>query len=294
VTRKVLTLVQPKSMYKSGYSLPDAWDLALNGWLLWLKLGGVSVNTMRLRREHVRPIARRSKTRHPRELTLAILEELCDEPWSNEYRRGVRTSLISFCEWCRAHELMDSNPAIHLPAVPGDKPKPRPAPDEVWIDLLESARPRERMMARLAGEAGLRRGEIARTRRSDLIHDVTGWALIVLGKGNKQRVVPITEDLAGAIRGFCEHGYLFPGETNGHLSPGWVGQSISDLMPPGWTIHKLRHRYASRGYAGTRDIFAVKEALGHQSVATTQMYVAITRDDVRRVSEAAGYPNGVA
>ncbi|WP_459980021.1 tyrosine-type recombinase/integrase, partial [Mycobacterium avium] len=58
-----------------------------------------------------------------------------------------------------------------------------------------------------------------------------------------------------------------------------------------WTMHKLRHRYASRGYAQTRDIRAVQEALGHASVATTQRYTAVSSADVRAVSEAAAWRN---
>ncbi len=52
-------------------------------------------------------------------------------------------------------------------------------------------------------------------------------------------------------------------------------------------MHKLRHRYASKGYAGTGNIRAVQEALGHASVATTQRYTAVTSREVRAVSEAA-------
>jgi site-specific recombinase XerC len=52
-------------------------------------------------------------------------------------------------------------------------------------------------------------------------------------------------------------------------------------MPPGWSMHKLRHRFATRGYAGTGDLLAVKEALGHASVATTQLYTAVPRKGVR-------------
>ena len=58
-------------------------------------------------------------------------------------------------------------------------------------------------------------------------------------------------------------------------------------MPPGWSAHKLRHRYATRGYAVTRNLRAVQVALGHASVATTQRYTATTEPEVRAVAEAA-------
>lgn len=236
-------------------------------------------------------VARRLKINHPRQLTLSLLVDLFAEySWSNEHRKGVRTSLMSFGEWCVANDVMAHNPAALLPKVPGDKPAPRPAPDEVWYDLLDAARPRERLMARLAGEAGLRRAEVAQTHRDDLVRDRGGWALIVKGKGNKQRVVPLTDSLAASILEWVsDGGYLFPGR-DGHISPQSVGSLISALMPPGWTAHKLRHRFATRGYAGTGNLRAVQEALGHASVATTERYTAVSRAEVRSVSEAAGAP----
>ena len=146
-------------------------------------------------------------------------------------------------------------------------------------------------MARLAGEAGLRRAEVAQVHRDDLGEDINGWSLIVRGKGDKQRIIPITDSLANAINeyssGYSPRGFLFPGQIDGHISPNRVGVVLSKLMPPGWSMHKLRHRYASRGFAGTHNIRAVQEALGHSSVATTQRYTAVSSRDVRAVSEAA-------
>jgi integrase len=158
---------------------------------------------------------------------------------------------------------MDHNPASLLPRGHGDVPKPRPAPDDVWHRRIEAAPPRERLMARLAGEAGMRRAEIARSCRDDLVRDRGGWSLIVKGKGDKRRVVPIGDDLALAIRMHCDRGYLFPGQISGHISDGWVGTVISALMPPGWTMHRLRHRFATHGYT------------------------AVGRDDIRPAYEAA-------
>lgn len=129
----------------------------------------------------------------------------------------------------------------------------------------------------------------------DLLDDGVGYSLIVHGKGNKQRIVPITDDLAAEVaRGPGGHtagrgrvGYLFPGQINGHLSADRIGVLIGELMPEGWSMHKLRHRFATRAYTGTKDIRAVQEALGHASVATTQRYTAVTNDEVRRAVIAA-------
>ena len=295
MAKTYLSLVNSPLMEGGIGGISAEWDRAITGWSTWLRVGGASKATVKLRCDHVRAIVRRTNTDHPRELVLSVLVELCSERnWSNEYRKGIRTSLCSFFDWAVVNGIVVENPAVTLPRVAGDKPRPRPATDEIWEELLEAAAPREVLMARLAGEAGLRRAEVAQCHRDDLVRDRGGWALIVHGKGSKQRVVPITESLATAIIGFCPRGFLFPGQIDGHLSPNWVGQVLSNLMPPGWSAHKLRHRYATRGYAGTRNLRAVQEALGHASVATTERYTMITRDEVRAVSEAAGDGNDAA
>jgi len=292
-----LALVGQKPVRKHAqtYQLPAPWEAAVEGWLNWLRMGGIAKSTIYCRRGHIRYIARRSNTEHPREVTLAILVEVCSEkPWSNDHRKGVRTSLVGFFEWCVAQGITQANPAAPLPHVKESQPKPRPATDSIWFALLDKATPRERIMALLAGEAGMRRAEVAVAHSDDLIEDLDGWAIIVHGKGGKQRVVPLTDSLAKEIRDYCrEAGYLFPGidrwgnSISDHVSVANVGIIISRLMPPTWTMHKLRHRFATRGHGGTGNLRAVQEALGHVSVATTQKYVATSRAEIRAVSEAA-------
>ena len=259
-----------------------------------MRLAGSPATTIRLRRGHVRGIARRTSTRSPGEVTLDLLIRACSSPnaqrWSNEHRRGVRRSLIAFFEWAMDNGIVTANPARGLPKVSQDKPRPQPCPDQMWMELLSGAEPRERMMARLAGEVGMRRSEVAVCHRNDLLHDAGGWAILVHGKGGRQRVVPITGQLAGDITAFCPGGFLFPGQEDGHLSAMHVGKLIGRLMPDGWSMHKLRHRFASRGLAATGDLLAVRDALGHSSVATTQIYTAGSTDRVRRVAEAAAAP----
>lgn len=269
------------------YTLPQEWENAIAGWVEWLTAGGSSKETVRVRRGVVRFTARHLQGT-PSAVTTGQLVDLCaSHQWSNDHRRGVRTALIGFYDW-----LGGDNPARGLPQVPESKPRPRPVTDTIWKELLDSAPPRERLMARLAGEAGLRRAEVAQVHRDDLVEDNTGWSLIVKGKGGKQRTVPITDCLADAINGYRPgeynpRGFLFPGQIDGHISANRVGVALSRLMPEGWSMHKLRHRYASKGFAGTGNLRAVQEALGHASVATTQRYTAVASRDVRAVSEAA-------
>jgi integrase len=259
------------------YELPGAWVDAIEGCLDHLAAGGVSANTLRLRRSTVRSMARRVSAPAPSSVTAKQLDaDLGRRQLSNDTRRSIRTGLTLFYAWAVDTGVVDVNPALKLPRVSESMPRPRPATDGVWVALLAAAPPRERLMARLACEAGLRRGEVAQVHTEDLISGVDGSSLIVHGKGGKQRVVPIPDGLADEIAG--PPGYLFPridrwgNVADAPMSADRVGHVISALIPPGWSMHKLRHRFATRGYAGTGNLRAVQEALGHSSVATTQRY----------------------
>jgi site-specific recombinase XerD len=277
--------------HASSYSLPGQWDAALDGWLTWLIASGTSAATRKTRRAHVRRVARELGASHPQDVTDTELLAILGRPqYSMEHRRGVRASLASFYRWCIEQGVVDVDPTLTLPRIRAALGAPKPATDDIWRALLEQADPRTALMARLACEAGLRRAEVACVHSDDVNAGIGGAELIVHGKGDKQRVVPITVTLATAIQAASPFGgFLFPGQIDGHMSADRVGHLVSKVMPPGWSIHKLRHRFASRGYAGTGNLRAVQEALGHASVATTQRYTAVSSLEVRSVSEAAAF-----
>lgn len=182
--------------YRDTYVLPPAWEHAIVGWLGWLTTGGAAKSTLRARRSHARMIARRSGTQHPRDITLAVLASRCSgQDWSPDRCKGVRTSLVSFYDWALDNEVVQDNPAMRLPKVRAGGPRPRPATDDVWHSIQAKATPRELMMIRLAGEAGMRGAEVDVCHRDDLIEDQRGGSLIVHGKGGKQRFVPVSESL---------------------------------------------------------------------------------------------------
>lgn len=216
--------------------------------------------------------------------------------WKPETRRGYRNTIRSFYWWAyHTGHIERPDLAQVLPPVKASVPAPRPAPDDIWQQAFEFADPRVGLMLRLAGEGGLRRAEVAKVSTTDVIEGIGGPLLIVHGKGDKQRIIPITAELAEAISaganghtpGASPCGWLFPGSEDGHLSPRWVGKLCTKVLADAWTMHALRHRFAAKAYRGTRNLRAIQQLLGHASVATTERYTAVDDDEMRAAMMAA-------
>ena len=163
----------------------------------------------------------------------------------------------------------------------------RPCPEDVYRLAIAGADARTRLAIRLAGEAGLRRAEAAAVFPArDLVRGIGGAELLVHGKGGRERVCPVLDNFARELSVAAEGGWLFPGPL-GHLTAGTVGKLVSDALPEGWSMHSLRHRFATVCYAASGDIRAVQQLLGHVSVATTQRYVAVDAARLRAVAASA-------
>lgn len=201
--------------------------------------------------------------------------------------RTLRQVLRGFYAWGEVVGRWPSNPAQHMPSIRATRGVPRVAPEHSVRVGLTAREERTRLMILLAVKMGLRCVEIAQVRRDDLIRDLVGWSLIVRGKGDRTRMVPAPAEVAHAIQDAPE-GFLFEGQIEGHLSAARVSELISEALPPGITAHQLRHRYATRAYQlGGRDISAVQKLLGHAYMTTTQIYVDVENDAVRRAALAA-------
>ena len=268
-----------------------AWTEAIDSWRLALRAGGRAESSIRTRTDHLHWLASWAGERSPWALTTTDLNDWAGaKSWANETRRSVRSSLRSFYGWALEAGHVAASPASHLASVKPAQPLAHPTPSDAYVDALARARPRERLMLRLAAEYGMRRGEVAQVSTHDLDTDSDGYLLRVHGKGNKIRVIPIRTEIAAAIRE-AGTGYVFPGDDGGHLSPRWVGTIVARLLPGEWTMHSLRHRFATRMYALDRDVFVVQELLGHASPATTRRYVRLPqgakRDAINRLADAA-------
>lgn len=270
--------------------ITPAWVVAIDEYLTTLAAGGSPKTTRGTRRAHLHHVARglggSPWTLSGRELVAWFGRQ----EWATETRRGYRGTLRGFYGWGFAAGYIEADTSAVLPRVRAAEPKPRPASDDAYRAALEACRdPRHRLMLRLAAEAGLRRGEVAQVHTRDFVDDLEGLSLRVHGKGDKDRLVPLSRSVAFELRAVAGMvpGFVFPGRDRGHLSPRWVGKIVTELLPGEVTMHALRHRFATRAYAAGRDTFAVQELLGHASPVTTRRYVVVPTEGLRAVVEAA-------
>lgn len=267
--------------------IPTPWQRPIEDFISDLERAGSPRPTITLRSYHLRRFAADAGV-SPWVISTRDLSDHVDRhKWSPSTTKAFRSTMREFYRWSMLHELTERNPADLLPRVRVPAGIPRPADDDALDEATKTADSRTSLMIRLAAQAGLRCREIALVHGRDLVRDLAGWSLIVHGKGDRVRFVPLPDDLAADIALTAESGWLFPGQIDGHLSAHYVSKLISRALP-GATAHQLRHRFATRAYQlGGRDIRAVQELLGHASVATTQIYTGVDSDAVRRAALAA-------
>ncbi|WP_461186308.1 tyrosine-type recombinase/integrase [Trueperella pyogenes] len=209
---------------------------------------------------------------------------LASQAWKIETARSARSSLRVFYAWLKAGS---EDPSQRLPKIRQSAPYAHPLPEDAYQEALAAADARQHLMIRLAGEAGLRRAEVARLRCDSLHRDLLGWALRVEGKGGKHRTVPISDSLARELQRSPGIRWIFESTQGGHLTAGHVGKLVARCLPAGYSMHALRHRYATVVYQGSGDLLAVQQLLGHESPATTQRYVLLSARRLRTAALAA-------
>jgi integrase/recombinase XerD len=134
------------------------------------------------------------------------------------------------------------------------------------------------------------------------LRDDEPW-LRVVGKGDKERLVPLTDEAQGAARAYVLRGrnshvkaagnpHLFPGSgASGHLTAARFAQLLKEaasdagIAPSRISPHVLRHAFATHLLEGGADLRAVQQLLGHADITTTQIYTHVTRERLRKVLE---------
>lgn len=270
---------------RNKISAPVPWRKSINGWTDTLRAAGLSAQTIKSRRYKMVHLATLLMPSGPEDVTTEqIVQAFARQQWKPETRKAYRNTISSFFRWLHKSGRRSDDPSLDVPRVKKPHAHPRPCPDRYIAAAMKMATTSKRLMIRLGAECGLRRGEIARVHSDDVVADSAGRSLIVRGKGDKQRIVPLPDDLAGII--MDARGYLFPGRFGGHVEESYIGDHISRLLPDGYAAHTLRHRFATTAYAATHDLFVVAELLGHESVETTEHYVAMPDGRLREAMAA--------
>ena len=270
-------------------SVPPVWAEWIEGLRRFSLAGGRTQATVSTRANHLGTLSRWCDRLAPYEVEFGDRVDYLAERshLRAETRRSIRGSIRAFYEWAVIDGRIVDNPAERLPRIRSTPPVPRPAPADAYADALDGADDRVTMMLRLSAELGMRRAEVACAHTRDLIEDEhKDWWLLCHGKGNKERMLPLPRSLAAEICAYAPGDrYLFPSIGGGHLPPRYVGALVRRRLPPGVSMHRLRHRFATKAYSVSRDLLTVQRLLGHSSPATTQRYIAADDGAMRHVVE---------
>jgi integrase/recombinase XerD len=224
--------------------------------------------------------------------------------------RGL-VAVRSFHRFCVSEGLLDSDPSeqVGAPRVPQGIPK---ALDEPQIDaILHSVvgdaprAQRDRAILEVLYATGVRISELVGLDLADI--DLDDGIARVLGKGDKERVVPMGRAARSELRTYCADGRLalrsprsarrdadavFLNARGGRLTRQGCWQlvrragervGLGERLSP----HVLRHSCATHMLDHGADIRVVQELLGHASVSTTQVYTKVSPERLRAVYESA-------
>lgn len=246
-------------------------------------------------------------------LIRAFLSRLSEHTYSPATMARKIATLRSFYRWMDKTGLVASNPMLLIRTPRQAKRLPKAigvaqvekllsAPDD--SDLLGA---RDRAILETLYSTGIRVSELVGINRGDI--DQSNQALIVRGKGRKERIVPLGSHALNALRHYAtmleaSQLRLAPGMRQGPEAPLFINKHGTRLstrsvrrkvskylvtagLDPDISPHTLRHSFATHLLDNGADLRSVQELLGHQSLSTTQVYTHLTAQRMRNAYDEA-------
>lgn len=277
---------------------------------------GLSINTIQAYRRDLARYAGFLATRRVDDASRVAPEDMAAFlAWRSEMKTAAgksyrATSVVrslasvrSFHRFCVLEGIAPSNPAdgVVSPKLPRTLPHPLPL-DEVQAILAspQGGGPvalRDRACLELLYGAGLRISELVGLDVDDV--DLEEQSVRVVGKGDKQRLVPLGSYACEATAAYLKSGRgalatsrsraaLLLNQRGGRLTRQGVALLLKQHAKRAGvsrrvTPHSLRHSFATHLLEGGADVRVVQELLGHASVATTQIYTLVTSEHLRDV-----------
>lgn len=220
------------------------------------------------------------------------------------------SSLRSFFTYLVKQSVLDKNPLSKIIAPKIPKRLPAFVPKTSIEELFENVHfsddfigKRDYLIFDIFYSTGIRLSELVNIKHSDI--DESNKTIKVLGKRNKERLIPIHERLLSKINEFISYtqsninsseNYLFLTEKGKKIYPRLVYTIVNTYLSRVATItqkspHVLRHTFATHMLENGADINAIKELLGHSSLSATQVYTHNTIEKLKNVYDKA-HPRG--
>ena len=218
------------------------------------------------------------------------------------------SSLRSFYKYCRKKELISISPMFKVVSPKVPKKLPVYAEEQDMNMLLDGITYpegekglRDRLILEMLYHTGMRRSELLGLHWKDI--DLPRLQMKVLGKGNKERLIPISPALQQSIGSFfgslqnpSSASKVFLNDSGSPLQPRQLYSIVHFYLSSVKTLsrkspHVLRHTFATHMVNRGADLNAVKEILGHASLAATQVYTHNSIDKLREIHRQA-HPKG--
>jgi integrase/recombinase XerC len=226
-----------------------------------------------------------------------------------EHRRGLSPKSLqrrlsacrSYFNWLLKHGRIAASPAAALRAPKSPRKLPQVLDADEASRLVEVPTDvplgfRDRALLELFYSSGLRLSELCGLRWPDL--DLVSGFVTVLGKGGKQRKVPVGSHARRALEAWRDEqgaggdAFVFPGRHGAAISQRAVQIRMKLLAQKQGLFkhvhpHMLRHSFASHILESSGDLRGVQELLGHADIATTQIYTHLDFQHLAKVYDAA-------
>lgn len=216
------------------------------------------------------------------------------------------TTMKIFFQFCEKNEYLKKNPAanFHIPKFEKKLPKYFSEKEMEELlnipDLSSKFGIRNRAILELIYSSGLRISEIADCKMGQI--DLNEKLIRIIGKGDKERIVPVSSKAKIAIRNYLNTRDQFSSRFSGDtfflsksgkpLSSNEIREILSRYLnliarTKGYSPHSIRHSFATHLLARGADLRAVQEMLGHSNLSTTEIYTHLTLKDLKKVYQQA-------
>jgi integrase/recombinase XerC len=214
--------------------------------------------------------------------------------------------LRSFYKFLLRQEIIEKDPMAKIRVLKTKKQLPSFVKEGDMITLLDQTHSdgsynsiREKLILELFYGTGIRLSELI-TLKEDQV-DLTNQSIKVIGKRNKERIIPFAKSLVPLIKEYRtirnkeielkDHGYFFVTDKGNPCYPMLIYRSIKEYLKntssEKQSPHVLRHTYATHLLNKGAEINAVKDLLGHSSLAATQVYTHNSMEKLKKVFDQA-------